>query len=117
MLLHTHLTLPDGSRVRLRLPQSRDRVGLHALLDRVGVGIEPLELQRTLRFDPQRRAVLVATTWERGAADGEAVVGIGALTVADGTADLLIVDDVLAPGLAAALTTFLETAASARRAA
>ncbi|WP_354699544.1 hypothetical protein DSM112329_05262 [Paraconexibacter sp. AEG42_29] len=117
MLLHTHLTLLDGSRVRLRLPQARDRAGLLALLGRVGVGIDLLDLQRTLRFDPQRRAVVFATTWTPGAVAGETVVGVGAVTFAHGTPDLLIADEASAPGLGAALADVLHTAASARRAA
>jgi hypothetical protein len=113
-LLDTNITLPDGGRVRLRLPQARDRRGVTALLERVGVGTDALDLQRALRFDPRERAVVCATRWT---ADGERVVGLGAITFGADRADLLLVDEALAPGLGATLHGTLEGVSAQRRAA
>jgi hypothetical protein len=113
-LLHTNITLPDGGRVRLRLPQARDRRGVMALLERVGVGTEPLELVRALRFDPRERAVVCATRWTTS---GESVVGLGAITFGADRADLVLVDELLAPGLGATLHDMLEGVSAQRRAA
>lgn len=114
MLLDTHITLPTGVRVRLRHPHLRDRAGVVALLQRVGLDVEELDLQRGLRFDPRTRAVVCATLWN-GA--GESVVGLAAITYGADRADLLIADNAMAPGLAAALQDTLAGADAVRRAA
>lgn len=114
MLLDTHITLPSGDRVRLRLPQGRETTGVGALLLRLGLNPDDVDVRRVLRFDPRRRAVVCATLWT---ADGEVLVGLGGLTYLDGHVDLLITDEELAPGLAEALHDVLTAAPSIRRAA
>lgn len=111
ILLATHATLPDGTRVRLRLPQSRDRAGTVALLTRLGVstGAHELDARRALRFDPRERTVVCATVWT---AAGETVVGLGGITFATGHVDLLLTDEELAPGLRAVLRSVLAAAQS-----
>lgn len=116
ILLDTHATLSDGTRVRLRLPQSRDRAGTMALLTRLGMdaGAPELDAQRALRFDPRGRTVVCATVWT---AAGETVVGLGGITFATGHVDLLLTDEELAPGLRAVLRTVLAAAHSRHAAA
>jgi hypothetical protein len=100
--------------VRLRHPHLRDRAGVLALLDRVGLGTEELDLQRALRFDPRTRAVVCATRWHGASAS---IVGLAGITYGAELPDLLIADDALAPGLASALTDVLTGADAVRRAA
>lgn len=115
MQLHFHITLPEAGRVRVRFPQSRDREGLAALLERVGVRTAPFDVERLLRFDPRARAVLVATCWT--ATGGEEVVGVGAIGFTSDTPDVLVTDTRRAPGLAEVLADVLGEAAADRRAA
>ena len=114
MLIDDTTTLPDGTHLRVRLPHSSDRAGLHALLGRVGLDAEELELARALRFDPARRTVACATAWIDG---GERLVAWGAIDVGARTPDVLLADDVTAPGagevLAAALLERAERSAAA----
>lgn len=114
MLLDTHITLPSGDRVRLRMPHLRDAAGLQELLVRLGLDTGDFDARRTLRFDPRRRAIVCATRWTAG---GEVLVGVGGLTYLDGEIDLLLTDEELAPGLAAVLQELLGAAPSLRRAA
>jgi hypothetical protein len=107
VLLDTNLSLPDGTRVRLRLPHARDRAGALALLTRLGLAADELDVHRTLRFDPRLRAVVCATVWS---AAGESVVGLGGMTYATGQVDLLLTDEELAPGLEAELRALLASA-------
>jgi hypothetical protein len=58
--------LPNGMRVRLRLPHGTDRPGLRELHARAGVPIDDVGLTRLLRVDPRRRAAIVATAWVGG---------------------------------------------------
>ena len=74
-LNHFH-DLPDGRRVRLRLPQARDRDDLHELLAGLGLAARDLDVRRALRWSPGRRVSLVATAWD-GAT--ERIAGFGAL--------------------------------------
>ena len=74
MLLHGSHPLPDGRRVRLRLPHAADRDGLHDLLAEHGVAAEDLEVRRALRWSPQR-PVVVAVEWDGTA---ERLVGFAA---------------------------------------
>lgn len=115
MQLHSHITLPESGRVRVRYPQSRDREGLLALLERVGLRAAVLDVERLLRFDPRLRAVVVATRWSPSG--GEEVVGVGAIGFTSDAPDLLVTDPQRAPGLAAVLADVLDEAAAARRAA
>ena len=57
----TTTPLPDGQRVRVRLPQRADRARLEALCARLGLEADEVLLARTLRFDPRRGLTLVAT--------------------------------------------------------
>jgi hypothetical protein len=114
VLLDSTTQLPDGSRVRLRLPHAADRSGLHALHQRVGVLADDLDLARVLRFDPRRRAVVCATAWVGGT---ETIVGYGAIDFDDIAPHLLIADTALAPGLHVLLETALIRHVAARHAA
>ena len=75
VLLHDTHPLPDGSRIRLRLPHAADRAALHELLAEHGVAADDLDVRRALRWSPHRR-VVVATRWD-GAC--ERVAGFAAL--------------------------------------
>ncbi|MCW3039124.1 MAG: hypothetical protein JWM31_1029 [Solirubrobacterales bacterium] len=114
VLLDTSVRLAHGPRVRLRHPHVRDRTGVAALLTRIGLGADDLDLQRALRFDPRVRAVLCATIWT---VTGETVVGLGAISYGAEHADLLLVDEALAPGLREILLNTLALAGARRRAA
>ena len=60
LLTRTH-PLPDGTRVRLRLPQPGDRAGLTALHDRLGAPLDDMRMSRILRFDPRACVSVCAT--------------------------------------------------------
>jgi hypothetical protein len=96
VLLDATTHLPDGLRIRVRLPHAGDRPGLHDLHLRVGVEADDLELSRALRFDPRARAVACATAWLDGA---EVLVGYGAIDRGAERPDLLISDEAAAPGV------------------
>jgi hypothetical protein len=81
--------LPDGRRVRVRLPHGSDRAGLRDLHTRTGTAVDDLALTRLLRVDPRRRCALVATAWVAG---GERVVGFAACDVPQGDDALLLAD-------------------------
>jgi hypothetical protein len=86
VLLHgTHL-LPDGTRVRLRLPLAADRGPLRELLASLGVAADDLDLRRALRCEPGRRAAVVALE-----CDGphQRLAGLGAVDVRSGALTLL----------------------------
>lgn len=100
MLLDDTTTLPGGLRLRVRLPQARDRAALHALNARLGVSVDELDLARALRHDPTRRAVACASAWIEGT---ERVVAYGAIDIGACDLDLLLADDALAPGAGAVL--------------
>jgi hypothetical protein len=104
VLLDTTTQLPDGVRIRLRLPHATDLDGMRALHDRLGLKADELDVARALRFDPRRRAIVCATAWLGGA---EAIVGYGAISFDRSTPDLLVVDEALAPGLRALIETLL----------
>ncbi len=114
MLLDATTHLPDGMRVRVRLPHALDRVGLRLLHDRLGLVAEDLEIARTLRFDPRSGAVACATAWIGGS---ETVVGYGAIEHGADTPHLLVGDEVSAPGVSEALATALVEHAAGRTAA
>ncbi len=111
--------LPRGPRVRLRLARSSDRPAIAALLRRLGLAPDELELGRLVRSDPRRRLVICATALIGSA---ETVVGIGAIELGRTAAepDILFVDEHLTEGLAelliAALTGRARTLARARAA-
>lgn len=103
-MIDTTTTLPDGRRLRVRLPHTRDRQGLLALHERLEAPMEELELARTLRFDPRRRTVACATAWVDGR---EQLAGYGAIEIGASAPDLLVADDVLFPGAGRALAAAL----------
>ena len=74
MLLHDIHPLPDGSHVRLRLPQAADRDALHELLADHGLTADDLDVRRALRWSPDR-LVVVATRWT---GTRESLCGFGA---------------------------------------
>jgi hypothetical protein len=85
MLLHQ--SLPGG--VRLRLPHRTDLDGVRDLCARHGESCDDAEAM--LRFDPRRRAVVIAVSF---GPEGERVVGLGTLTIAPGAEpEVLIADD------------------------
>ena len=93
MRLHGIHPLPDGRRVRVRLPLAADRQAVHDLLRSLGLSAGELELRRALRCDPGRRAAAVAVSW-----DGvqQRVVGFGSLDVRTGALTLVATGSVAA---------------------
>ncbi len=98
-LLQRSHELPDGRRVRFRLPVARDRDALHELLGRLGLAADDLEVRRALRWTPNRRVAVVATAW-----DGrhECVIGFAAVETPAGRATVLS-EHAVAPLLCEAL--------------
>jgi hypothetical protein len=76
VLLHGFHPLPDGRRVRLRLPHTLDRAELHELLREHGLTADEIDVRRALRCVPRRRLALCAVEW---AGSSERLVGFGAL--------------------------------------
>lgn len=104
--------LADGQRIRVRMPRSSDRARLGELVARAGAGRDDLEAERLLRYDPQRRTVLIAGIWT---GSSSVIVGYAACEHgADGRPDVLIADEDLAPGLTDALCGVLATYAGTR---
>src|SRR3954447_8568200 len=81
--------LPNGLRVRVRLPHGSDRAALRDLHERSGVPLDEVALLRLLRVDTRRRCALVARAWVSGA---ESVVGFADCDVPPGD-ELGIVTD------------------------
>jgi len=94
LLTRSH-PLPDGTRVRLRLPQAGDREGLTALHDRLGAPLDDVRMTRILRFDP-RACVSVCATVLNGLS--EVLVAYGHVD-RDGRASLVVADEKVAPGV------------------
>jgi len=113
MLLNTKTTLPDGTRLRVRLPQAVDRSALRALHARLGLQADALDVARTLRFDPREIAVACATAWD---GSGEAVVGYGAIALNEDEPHLLVCDEATAPGVRDALSAALRDHVASRAA-
>jgi hypothetical protein len=98
MLLTSSHRLPNGLRVRLRYPHTRDRAAVGALYGRLGLPCDELELRRLLSFDLRRRRVIFAVAWLDGV---ETLVGAAGTTHdGDPTPDVLVADESLAPGVA-----------------
>jgi hypothetical protein len=114
VLLDSTTHLPDGARVRVRLPHVTDRPAMHALHARLGLRADDLELARALRFDPRRRAVVCATVWV-GAA--ETLAAYAAMDLAARRLELLVADEELAPGVRDVLMAVLTEHAAGRDAA
>ena len=116
-LLSRSYALPYGPRVRLRLARRSDLPAIRALLDRRGVAASELSLDRLVRYDPRRRAVMCASALVGGA---ETIVGIGAIDLSHGAEpDTIVVDERLTDGLGELLAAVLvrRAEAHARRAA
>jgi hypothetical protein len=94
LLTRTH-PLPDGTRVRLRLPQAGDRAGLIALHERLGAPLDDMRMTRILRFDP-RACVSVCATMLNGSV--ELLVAYGHID-RDGSSSLVVADETAAPGV------------------
>ncbi|MDX6664923.1 MAG: hypothetical protein QOG68_1129 [Solirubrobacteraceae bacterium] len=111
--LYTATTLPDGQRVRLRLPHRFDGAPLRALHQRLGLEADDLLLGRVIRFDPRERVAVVATLL---AGHSENIVGLAVMDRHAGDADLVLADEEQAPGVGAFLEAALRThTQSARR--
>lgn len=99
-------TLPSGQRLRLRMPYSQDARQLRDLFARLGVAADDLQLSRALRFDPRERVVVVATVLVDRSED---IVGLAAMQRFADHPELLLADEIRAPGAAAILAEALRT--------
>jgi hypothetical protein len=116
-LLSRSYALPYGPRVRLRLARRSDLPGIRVLLDQRGVPASELSLDRLVRYDPRRRAVMCASALVGGA---ETIVGVGAIDLSHAAEpDTIVVDERLTGGLGELLAAVLvqRAEAHARRAA
>src|SRR4051812_31303244 len=96
-LLSRTYELPAGPRVRLRYARRSDLRGLRALLEARDIEPSDVELNRLVRYDPSRRAVICACAQIGGT---ELLVGVGAIDREDGAEpDTLVVDESLTDGL------------------
>jgi len=86
VLLHGTHPLPDGTRIRFRLPLAADRGPLRELLASLGVAADDLDLRRALRCEPGRRAVVVALECH---GPHQQLAGFGAVDVRSGALTLL----------------------------
>jgi hypothetical protein len=109
LLTRTH-PLPDGARVSLRLPHARDRAGLIALHERLGAPLDDVRMGRILRFDP-RACLSVCATMLTGLT--EVLVAYGHVE-RDGTASLVVADELLAPGVTELVAAALAERSEAR---
>jgi hypothetical protein len=111
-LLARTYALARGPRVRLRLPLRGDAQAIAELLERRDVPVCEVDVERLLRFDPQRQVVICATAPIGGT---ETLVGIGAIDREDGAEPhTLVVDERLTDGLGELLAEALSARAQAR---
>ena len=104
-LLSRSYALPTGPRVRLRLARRSDAAGIRSLLDQRGVEASEIAVNRLVRYDPQRRAVICATAPVDGT---ELIVGVGAIALEEkAPPETLVVDEALTDGLADLLASAL----------
>jgi hypothetical protein len=111
MLLSRTHPLADGTRVHLRLPHGGDRRGLAALHDRLGAPLDAMRLARILRFDPRACVSVCATVFEGLA---EELVAYGHVRH-DGSSELIVADEALAPGVALLVRAALAERTATRR--
>ena len=111
MELHRPTTLPNGLRIRLRLPGPSDRARLLGLCQRIGLPVDELALSRMTRFDPRRRTAVCATCF---ALSGETVVGYAAIDRWADEPDLVLADEDLAPGVGEVLAAAVRRHATRR---
>lgn len=109
-LLDDTASLPDGTRIRLRLPHARDRAGLRDLHHRLGLDADDLDIARALRFDPRVRTTLCAVTWSDGQ---EHVVAYASTARGSRRAETVLADERSAPGAGAIVRAALATHAAA----
>jgi hypothetical protein len=96
-LLARTYELPAGPRVRLRYARRSDLPGLRALFEAREVDASDVALNRLVRYDPSRRAVICAAAALGGT---DLIVGVGAIDLErDAEPDTLVVDEVLTDGL------------------
>jgi len=109
-------TFPIAGRppVRLRMAGPSDRPLVSALLERRGLSVDPLEVQRLLAFDPARRHVLCALAPLDGT---EVLAGLGAIDAGADAPDVLVVDERFGPALGELLGRVLLERSRSRRAA
>ena len=88
MRLHSTDLLPDGRRVRVRLPHAGDRAGLHELLAAFGLAADDLDVRRALRWSPER-PVAVAVEWDGAVERLVGFAAAGTLIALPGVAPLL----------------------------
>src|SRR2546429_3754928 len=89
-LLSRSYELPSGPRVRLRLARPTDLPGIRTLLAERGLPATEIGLERLVRYEPRRRAVICATAPLDGT---EAAAGVGAVVLEPHAApDILGVD-------------------------
>jgi hypothetical protein len=80
-LLARSWRLDSGLRVRLRVARPRDAAAVRDLLERCGVAVAEIEVERLVRPDPRRELTICATAPLGGR---EELVGIGAVSFDDG---------------------------------
>jgi hypothetical protein len=96
-LLSRTYELPAGPRVRLRYARRSDLPGLRRLLEARDIEPSDVALNRLVRYEPSRRAVICACAQIGGT---ETIVGVGAIDLEDGAEpDTLVVEAALAEGL------------------
>ena len=104
-LLSRTYELPAGPRVRLRYARRSDLPGLRRLLESRDIEPTDVALNRLVRYDPTRRAVICASAHVGGT---EVIVGVGAIDFDDGAEpDTLVVDAALTEGLTELLASAL----------
>lgn len=111
MLDHTH-ALPGGYQVRVRLARACDERAIRDLAATRGFEADPLEVARSMRFDPRHRLVISATALIDSR---ETFVGLAAVDLDRGEPfepDTLIVDERI-EGLGALLVSALVARARA----
>ncbi len=109
-LLDDTTALPDGTRIRLRLPHAADRIGVAELSQRLGLEADDLEIARALRFDPRTGTALCATVWVDGR---ETLVAFGTAARGTGRVDTVLADERVAPGAGAIVGAALAAHAAA----
>ena len=111
-LLSRTYELPAGPRVRLRYARRSDLPGLRRLLESRDIEPTDMALNRLVRYDPTRRAVICASAQLDRT---EVIVGVGAIDLRDDAEpDTLVVDSALTEGLTELLASALIGRARAR---
>ncbi len=97
-------TLPSGLRLRLRIPHRSDTVRLRDLFARLDVQTDEPALSRLVRFDPRERVSVVASVL---LARSEELVGIAVAEHGADEPELLVTDEIQAPGAGTVLAASL----------